>query len=59
MAKATLSEAWTTMGAVAFGSTCVQAMRQPGAPRARAASTYSRAVIVSTCPRMSRAKVGV
>src|SRR5262245_33968413 len=34
-------------------------MRQPGAPRARAASTYSRAVIARTWPRIRRAKVGV
>ena len=59
IAKATLSEACTTIGAVALGSTWLQAMRQPGRPSARAASTYSRAVIASTWPRMSRAKVGV
>src|SRR5947199_329518 len=35
MAKATLSEAWTTIGGAAFGRTWCQAIRQPGAPRAR------------------------
>ena len=45
MANATLSEAWTTIGAVALGSTWCHAMRQPVAPSARAASTYSRAVM--------------
>ena len=39
MANATLSEAWTMMGLIAFGTTCRAATRQPGAPRARAAST--------------------
>src|SRR5205814_9765432 len=50
IAKATLSEAWTTIAAAALGSTWRTAMRQAGAPSARAASTYSRALMPSTWP---------
>ncbi len=59
IAKATLREAWTTIGVAAFGSTWGQAIMAPGAPRARAASMYSRLRIVRTWPRMRRANVGV
>src|SRR6266511_2037828 len=59
IAKAKLSEAWTTIGVAAFGSTCRLTIHQFGAPSTRAASTYSRALIASTWPRIRRAKVGV
>src|SRR5262249_30128822 len=46
MANATLRDAWTTIGVAAFGRTWRAAIRQPGAPSARAASTNSRARMV-------------
>ncbi len=48
----------TTNGDTTFGSTCLSATTQRGAPRARMASTYSFSRSARTGPRITRAKRG-
>src|SRR5688500_15933696 len=55
IALGTANAAVTMSGASAFGSRCFDMIRPELAPTERAASTNSRSLSASTCPRVSRA----
>src|SRR5688572_8416047 len=58
IAEATPNVAATRTGARVFGSTCRKMVRQSDAPKALAATTYSRDFVFNTSPRVRRATVG-
>ena len=59
MAKAAVNVVCTISALAMFGRMCRIAMRGGDTPIARAAVTYSRSRIDSTCPRVSRAYTGI